>query len=52
VKEYCKRTGKRCVFVDNPSVSGLARGLREIGADRAPDDAAEENSAGSQGCKA
>lgn len=32
VKEYCKRTGKRCVFVDNPSVSSLARGLQEMGA--------------------
>lgn len=29
VKDYCKRTGKRCVFVDNPSVSSLARGLEE-----------------------
>ncbi len=27
VKEHCKRTGKRCVFVDRPSASGLARGL-------------------------
>jgi len=33
VKEYCKRTGKRCVFVDNPSVSSLARGLQEIAAE-------------------
>ncbi len=52
VKEYCKRTGKRCVFVDNPSVSGLARGLREIGANRAPDDAQEQNTAGGTACKA
>ena len=37
VKEYCKRTGKRCVFVDNPSVSSLARGLQEIGAEPAPE---------------
>jgi hypothetical protein len=29
VKDYCKRTGKRCLFVDNPSVSSLARGLEE-----------------------
>lgn len=28
VKEFCKRTGKRCVFVENPSVSSLARGLQ------------------------
>jgi hypothetical protein len=27
VKEFCKRTGKRCVFIENPSVSSLARGL-------------------------
>jgi hypothetical protein len=29
VKEFCKRTGKRCVFVENPSVSSLARGLEQ-----------------------
>lgn len=29
VKDHCKRTGKRCVFVDNPSVSSLVRGLQE-----------------------
>ncbi|HAV38441.1 MAG TPA: hypothetical protein DCX52_19175, partial [Massilia sp.] len=52
VKEYCKRTGKRCVFVDNPSVSGLARGLREIGADHASDAAQEENTAVGAECKA
>ena len=39
VKDHCKRTGKRCVFIDNPSVSSLARGLQEAepvlaGADR------------------
>lgn len=27
VKDYCKRTGKPCVFIDNPSISSLARGL-------------------------
>ncbi|SFM03597.1 DUF2325 domain-containing protein [Rugamonas rubra] len=27
VKDHCKRTGKRCVFIDNPSISSLARGL-------------------------
>lgn len=31
VKDHCKRTGKRCVFIDNPSVSSLARGLHEAG---------------------
>ncbi|MFC5479705.1 DUF2325 domain-containing protein [Massilia suwonensis] len=30
VKDHCKRTGKRCVFVDNPSVSSLARTLQEV----------------------
>lgn len=30
VKEFCKRTGKRCVFVENPSVTSLARGLEMI----------------------
>ncbi len=30
VKDHCKRTGKRCVFVDNPSVSSLVRGLRTV----------------------
>lgn len=31
VKDHCKRTGKRCVFVDNPSRSGLARALTTLG---------------------
>jgi len=30
VKDYCKRSGKRCVFVDKPSSSSLARCLREL----------------------
>jgi hypothetical protein len=30
VKDFCKRTGKRCVFVENPSASSLARGLDQI----------------------
>ena len=33
VKDHCKRTGKRCVFIDNPSVSSLVRGLQEATAD-------------------
>ncbi|CAN7223164.1 DUF2325 domain-containing protein [Massilia sp. LjRoot122] len=32
VKDHCKRTGKRCIFVDNPSVSSLVRGLQEAAA--------------------
>lgn len=31
VKDHCKRTGKRCVFIDNPSVSSLERGLQVAG---------------------
>ena len=27
VKDHCKRTGKRCVFVDTPSATGLRRAL-------------------------
>ena len=27
VKDHCKRTGKRCIFVENPSSAGLARAL-------------------------
>ena len=30
VKDYCRRTGKRCVFVDKPSAAGLERGLQRI----------------------
>lgn len=30
VKDFCKRTGKRCVFVENPSSSALARSLANI----------------------
>jgi hypothetical protein len=30
VKDFCKRSGTRCVFVDNPSSSSLARGLAQI----------------------
>ncbi len=27
VKDHCKRTGKRCIFVENPSSAGLKRAL-------------------------
>lgn len=30
VKDFCKRNGKPCVFIDNPSVSSLARSLRQV----------------------
>lgn len=33
VKDHCKRTGKRCVFVDTPSRAGLARALGEVSTD-------------------
>ncbi|MCH8622659.1 DUF2325 domain-containing protein [Undibacterium sp. TS12] len=35
VKDFCKRTGKRCVFVENPSVSSLARGLEQFSSEEA-----------------
>ena len=31
VKDHCKRTGKRCVFVETPSAAALQRALVEIG---------------------
>jgi Uncharacterized protein conserved in bacteria (DUF2325) len=30
VKDFCKRTGKQCVFVENPSASSLVRGLEQF----------------------
>lgn len=33
VKDFCKRTGKQCVFVENPSTSSLARSLQQIAVD-------------------
>ena len=27
VKDHCKRTGKRCVFVESPSTAGIRRAL-------------------------
>ena len=35
VKDHCKRTGKRCIFVDKPSVSSLLKSLQEVAADGA-----------------
>jgi hypothetical protein len=34
VKDFCKRTGKQCVFVENPSVSSLTRGLEQLVTDK------------------
>lgn len=36
VKDHCKRHGKRCVFVDNPSMSSLVRGLQEAATEDHP----------------
>jgi hypothetical protein len=30
VKDHCKRTGKRCVFVEKPSRAGLQRALNAL----------------------
>lgn len=30
VKDHCKRTGKRCLFVDNPSSASLRRALADL----------------------
>lgn len=30
VKDFCKRNGKQCVFVENPSTSSLSRSLQQI----------------------
>ncbi|HEV8688835.1 MAG TPA: DUF2325 domain-containing protein, partial [Ideonella sp.] len=30
VKDHCKRTGKRCLFVDNPSSTSLRRALADL----------------------
>ena len=45
VKDHCKRTGKRCVFVDKPSASSLERSLRGLG----ESDAGEIGSMASEG---
>ena len=31
VKDHCKRTGKRCVFVETPSAAALQRALADVG---------------------
>lgn len=31
VKDFCKRTGKRCLYVDNPSMSSLSSCLKNAG---------------------
>lgn len=44
VKDHCKRTGKRCIYLERPSVSGFVRGLAGL----PPDDAAAGESAPAQ----
>jgi len=41
VKDFCKRTGKQCVFVDNPSATSFSRSLRGVQLDAAPATAQE-----------
>ena len=45
VKDFCKRTGKQCVFVENPSTSSLTRSLQRAGADDKAAQTAENPSA-------
>lgn len=43
VKSHCKRTGKRCVFVENPSATSLQRALDTLpAADPAAEAATQE----------
>lgn len=46
VKDHCKRTGKRCVFVDTPSKAALMRALAEVPAPEASQADASESSVG------
>jgi Uncharacterized protein conserved in bacteria (DUF2325) len=48
VKDFCKRTGKQCVFVENPSASSLTRTLQQIGG-RVHHDRVLENACGGTG---
>ena len=41
VKDFCKRTGKRCLFVENPSTASLERGLSQVMLPAAPSQAAD-----------
>lgn len=44
VKDFCKRNGKQCVFVENPSTSSLTRTLQQITADDIQGEVAENAS--------
>ena len=41
VKDYCKRTGKRCIFVDKPSTSTLVRCLNQLSSSNGQENKAE-----------
>lgn len=41
VKDHCKRTGKRCVYVDKPSASAFERGLAQGVQEPAPQEETE-----------
>jgi hypothetical protein len=41
VKDHCKRTGKRCLFVDNPSSASLRRALADLAPAVSPTDEAQ-----------
>ena len=41
VKDFCKRMGKQCVFVDNPSATSFSRSLRGVQLTAAPTTVAE-----------
>lgn len=42
VKDFCKRTGKRCVFVENPSAASLVRGLEQVSSETDTQDVLEQ----------
>jgi hypothetical protein len=44
VKDFCKRTGKQCVYVENPSASSLERGLALVSTPNAQGVSLEESS--------
>lgn len=41
VKDHCKRTGKRCIFIETPSRSALERALSQLAPALASEDGAE-----------
>ena len=45
VKDHCKRTGKRCIFVESPSSTGLKRALLTLAPPNASNAPSAENAA-------